>query len=111
MTDTTPSIRDQAEALLTRIRTTGTDEEPFDVNRFVHCLLGHYRKIAAGIWAIEDVQGVRPDLTADQAWQVLEEAGDKHDAEYGICWTTLECVAQNLFGDAPETDAAEEKQP
>jgi len=108
MTDTTnPSLRDQAEALLTRVKSVAPDIEPFDINHFVHRLLASDRKIAA-IWCIEDVLGIRPDLTADQAWEVLERAGDKHDAEYGISWTTLECVAEDLFGNAPKTDKAEE---
>ena len=34
-----------------------------------------------------------------------------YDAEQGINWLTLECVAQFLFGDAPETDKAEEAKP
>lgn len=69
----------------------------------VHELLAGRKQIAA-IWSIEDVQEVRPDLTAEQAWEVLERAGDKHDAEYGISWATLEIVAEDLFGDAPETN-------
>jgi len=108
MTGTATSLRDQAEALLARIRTSRADEEPFDINHFVHRLLGHYRKIAASIWCVEDVQGVRPDLTGDQAWEVLEEAGRKHDADYGISWTTLECMADILFGHALETKQAGE---
>ena len=47
----------------------------------------------------------------DQAWEALEEVGRKHDAEYGISWTTLECMADILFGHAPETHDVEEKQP
>ena len=33
---------------------------------------------------------------------------DVHNAEYGISWTTLETVADDLFGNAPETDETEE---
>ncbi len=108
MTNTT-AIRDQAEALLDRIRTTKADEEPFfDIALLAHRLLAERQQIAA-IWSIEDVQGIRPDLTPEQAWEVLERVGHKHDAEYGISWTTLECVADDLFGSAPETDDAEEE--
>lgn len=110
MTDTAnPPIHDQAEALLARLG-NGEGEEDFDANSFVHRLLAHDRKIAA-IWCIKDVQGIRPDLTDDQAWEVLEEVGDKHDAELGISWLTLEVFAEELFGDASETDATEEEQP
>jgi len=73
----------------------------------VHDLLANRQQIAA-IWSIEDVQGIRPDLTVEQAWEVLEEVGRKHDAEYGISWTTLECMADILFGRAPETTDEEE---
>ena len=71
-----------------------------DITLYVHDLLAKHRQIAA-IWAIEDVKGVRPHLTDDQAWEVLEQVGDKHDAEWGISWTTLETVADDLF---PEPD-------
>lgn len=104
---TNPSLGDQAEALLVLLKSFPPDQEPLNINDFVHRLLAHYREIAI-IWAIEDVQGIRSDLTADQAWEVLERAGDKHDAQYGVSWTTLECVAEDLFGYAPETDEATE---
>jgi hypothetical protein len=110
MTDTTDqSLRDQAEALLATLKHLAPDHEPLDINLFVHRLLAHYHRVAA-IWSVEDVQGLRPDLTALQAWEVLEEVGDQHDTEYGISWTTLECMADILFG-APKTDDAEEAQP
>lgn len=73
----------------------------------IHELLAKRRHIAA-IWSIEDVQQVRPDLTDDQAWQVLLEVDRHHDAELGINWLTLEILAEELFGDAPETDQAAE---
>lgn len=106
-THTITTLRDQAEALLTRL--SSDVEDHFDVNRFVRRLLAKYHKIAA-IWSIEDVQGIRPHLTANQAWEVLEQVRDHHDAEWGISWTTLETVADDLFP-APETDDAGEKQP
>jgi hypothetical protein len=108
MTDTTQSLRDQAEALLKRIEATSPDEEPFSIIHFVERLLAHYRMISVP-WCIDDVQGIRPDLTTDQAWEVLTEVGRKHDAEYGISWLTLEIMADELFGRAPRTDAAKEE--
>jgi hypothetical protein len=71
-----------------------------DITLYVHHLLAKHRQIAA-IWAIEDVQGMRSDLTDDQAWEVLEQVGDNHDAEWGITYTTLETVADDLF---PKSD-------
>src|SRR5271157_4794749 len=59
-------------------------------------------------WSTEDVHEVRPDLTEDQAWQVLQAAKEHHDATIGINWSVLECHAEMLFGYAPETDKAEE---
>jgi hypothetical protein len=82
------------------------DDQPLlyaSVNLYVHDLLAKHRQIAA-IWAIEDVKGIRPHLTDDQAWEVLEQVGRKHDAEYGISWTTLECVADDLFPASDDSD-------
>jgi len=73
----------------------------------LHELLAGRRQIAA-IWCIEDVQEVRPDLTGDQAWEVLQEAQHKHDAMMGISWDTLPILAEDLFGPAPETADEEE---
>jgi hypothetical protein len=64
------------------------------------------RKQIALIWSIEDVQEVRPDLTDKQAWEVLQQVKSHHDATLGVTWETLEWVAQDLFGDAPETGHA-----
>lgn len=73
----------------------------------VHQLLAGRKHIAA-IWSVEDMQGIRPDLTAEQAWEVLQEAQHKHDAMMGISWDTLEILAEDLFGPAPETTDEEE---
>jgi hypothetical protein len=69
----------------------------------IHDLLAERRQIAH-IWGIEDVQGIRPDLDDDQAWDVLQHVDRHKDAELGITWLTLEMAAGHLFGDAPETD-------
>jgi len=74
-----------------------------DITLYVHHLLAKHQQIAA-IWSIEDVTGIRPDLTEDQAWEVLEQVRDNHDADWGISYTTLETVADDLFSIAPETD-------
>lgn len=44
------------------------------------------------IWSVEDVLRVRPELTRDQALQVLWQAYDEHDANHGICWQTFEDI-------------------
>jgi hypothetical protein len=73
----------------------------------VHVLLAPRRQIA-DVWSIEDVQEVRPDLTDDQAWEVLRRAEDNFDAEAGINWDILSYHAQMLFGDAPDADESDE---
>ena len=67
-----------------------------DINSHVRGLLAEHHSIAA-IWCTDDVQGIRPHLTEEQAWKVLQEVHDHHDAEWGICWATLETVADDLF--------------
>jgi hypothetical protein len=56
----------------------------------------------ASLWHIDDVKEVRPDLTDEQAMQVLERCIDKHDAEIGINWLVLETVAADLFPELEE---------
>ena len=71
----------------------------------IDALLAKRRQIAH-IWSIEDVQGIRPDLTEEQCWEVLQHVDHYKDAELGITWLTLEMAAEHLCGDAPK-DAAE----
>ena len=54
----------------------------------VHAFLAERRQIAV-IWSVEDVQEIRPDLTDEQAWDVLEHAERHHDATIGINWDVL----------------------
>jgi hypothetical protein len=71
----------------------------------IDAILAERRQIAV-IWSVEDVQQVRPDLTDDQAWEVLQQVDRKHDAELGINWLTLECFADELFPKPDETNQA-----
>jgi hypothetical protein len=68
----------------------------------IHRLLAKHHQIAV-IWCVDDVIDIRPDLTDEQAWEVLQAAEHHHDANIGINWEVLEFHAQFLFGDAPET--------
>lgn len=70
---------------------------------YIDAILALRHQIAV-IWSIEDVQEIRPDLTEEQAWDVLQETRRRHDATLGISWDTLEFHANSMFGDAPETD-------
>jgi hypothetical protein len=70
--------------------------EPVTINCHVHELLAKHHSIAV-IWRTDDVRGVRPHLTEEQAWEVLQLVEDFHDAQWGINWTTLETVADDMF--------------
>ena len=48
-------------------------------------------------WHIDDVLSIRPDLTNDQARQVLLSLKHGHDANIGINWEVIEIVAENEF--------------
>ena len=61
------------------------------------------RRQVAVVWNIEDVKHLRPDLTDDQAWDVLEQAYDVHDCEWGFTWTHLQTVADDMFPEQPST--------
>jgi hypothetical protein len=89
------TIRAQAEALLDRLCDRDAAAE-FYVSGFVHRLLEQCKQVAI-IWCVEDVQAVRPGLTDDQAWKVLKESAREHDAEIGINWMALQCMADELF--------------
>jgi hypothetical protein len=81
------------------------EETELDID--IHELLAEQCQIAV-VWSIEDVHQVRPDLTDDQCWEVLERASRKHDAGIGITWDVLKCHADDLFGDAPESQETAE---
>lgn len=91
-----PSLRAETTVRL------GTETLSLDI----HDLLAERRQIAR-IWGIEDVQGIRPDLSEEQAWEVLQAVKDSHEADIGINCSVLECHAEMLFGDAPETSSEE----
>jgi hypothetical protein len=48
-------------------------------------------------WHVDDVKEVRPDLTNDQAREVLAQAKHRHDASIGINWDVLAIHADDLF--------------
>ena len=83
---------------------TTAGKEPVDSND-ARQLLAKLRMIGV-VWCIEDVKEVRPDLTDDQAWEVLQEVERKHNAEIGISWFTLQVFADELFPES-ETSAKE----
>lgn len=54
------------------------------------------RQIAI-IWSIEDVLGIRSDLTEEQAFNVLKEIERHHDCTIGVNWDVIEEVANILY--------------
>ena len=59
-------------------------------------------------WHIDDVKSIRPDLTDEQASDVLISLKNNHDATEGINWDTIETVADILF--PTDTTHAEDKE-
>jgi hypothetical protein len=74
----------------------------------IHNLLTTRREIAI-VWCIADVKAVRPDLSEDQCWEVLQEVWRKHDANHGVTWQTIEDAADRLYG-APERAGDENRE-
>ena len=54
-------------------------------------------------WHVDDVFNQRPDLTEDQAIEVLAFIAKKFDANIGINWDVIDCAADYLY---PERDEA-----
>lgn len=54
-------------------------------------------------WTTDDVAAVRPDLTEEQAADVLAYVLDNHDANLGVTWDTLSYAADVLFGSKEES--------
>lgn len=54
-------------------------------------------RMIAHLWCVEDVQRERPDLSADQAWEVLQAVERNLDSDYGIGWDDLRDTAERLF--------------
>jgi len=100
-----PHQEEYLDCRLYEIREALTAGATFGID--IDRLLADRRQIGL-IWEIDDVRHIRPDLSEDQAWQVLQAAREGHDARIGLGWETLESIASDLFGDAPEsTDASE----
>lgn len=66
---------------------------------------------AAIVWSAHDVLDVRPDLSLEQASQVLHHVIRQHDANHGIGWDDFQYLAANLFGESPSASIASEDSP
>ena len=54
-------------------------------------------------WDVDDVFKQRPDLTEDQAIEVLALIADNFHANIGINWDVIDSAAEHLY---PEEDEA-----
>jgi hypothetical protein len=54
------------------------------------------------VWHIDDVLQVRPELSREQAFEVLKQAKRYHDANVGINWEVLATHAEMLFAEREE---------
>lgn len=68
------------------------DEIPVDFDE----LTDHNRCLAV-LWQIDDVLSIRPDLTEEQAWEVLRAVRGNHDANIGVNWDVLHFHVADLF--------------
>ena len=73
-----------------------TQADPRTPSIDIHAALAE-RGAVAIIWCIDDVQSVRPDLSSEQAWDVLVRCRDQHDCAWGFTWTYLKDVAELLY--------------
>ena len=48
-------------------------------------------------WSVENMQKIRPDLSEEQALDVLENVYNYHDPNVDVCWDTLSFWAESLF--------------
>ena len=48
-------------------------------------------------WTVEDMQELRPDLTEEEALEVLQNVIDNHDEGGKVCYATLESWAQSMY--------------
>ena len=63
------------------------------------------RQVAV-VWGIEDVQHRRPDLTADQSWEVLQRCRSVHDCTVGFTLDLIDSVTEGMFP-APKEGAGQ----
>jgi len=55
------------------------------------------------IWSAADVLEMRPDLSQEQAEEVINSVEHRHDACIGINWDVISITADMMF-DEPEED-------
>lgn len=58
-------------------------------------------------WYTEDVIEMRPDLSHEQAWEVLKHIKKTHDATIGINWEVIEIACDILYPEPEEVEDGE----
>lgn len=58
----------------------------------------HDNRMIGHLWSIPDVRSIRPDLSDEQAWQILQHLDQQYDGSLGMSWNDLKRVAEQLFG-------------
>ena len=71
-------------------------DDELDVDIDLHAALQENHQIAH-IWNVADVKSVRPHLSDEDAWEVLQAVESQLDSEHGITWTTIRDAADDLF--------------
>ncbi len=66
------------------------------------CFYDEKTKTLQDPWCVDDVLQQRPDLTEDQACEVLGRLEDTFDANIGINWDVIDSCAEYLF---PQKDS------
>ena len=56
------------------------------------------------VWSTEDVLSVSPDLTKEQAREVLYELDHNHDASIGISWDVIDIIAEGMYDRPKDPD-------
>ncbi|MCA4995143.1 hypothetical protein HWD35_10505 [Tsukamurella tyrosinosolvens] len=49
------------------------------------------------VWSVDDVLNVAPDLSDEQARQVLQVVKAEHDADVGITWAVIAAAAATVI--------------
>ena len=54
-------------------------------------------RVMGFLWNTRHVRRLRPDLTDDQAWSVLQHIDASKSTKFGITWDTISWAAYDLF--------------
>lgn len=71
----------------------------------INAVLKSRRQVAI-LWGTYDVQELRPDLTDDQAWNVLQKCDKYHDCNNGFTWEFIKAVADDFYPAPKDTQEA-----